>query len=80
MYAAARRREITKQREEEEKVKALGLAARPKKERNYFGKNGLPRHPERSVYYDPVLNPYGVAPPGMPYAERGSYACPVFWH
>ncbi|KAF9535876.1 mRNA biogenesis factor-domain-containing protein [Crepidotus variabilis] len=41
-----------------------------KKPRNYFGKNGLPRHPERSIYYDPVMNPFGVAPPGMPYAER----------
>ncbi|KAG7099750.1 hypothetical protein E1B28_001563 [Marasmius oreades] len=38
--------------------------------RNLFKKNGLPRHPERSIYYDPVMNPYGVAPPGMPYAER----------
>ncbi|KAG9026342.1 hypothetical protein FRB95_008987 [Tulasnella sp. JGI-2019a] len=35
-----------------------------------FGKNGLPRHPERSIYYDPVLNPFGMPPPGMPYAER----------
>ncbi|CAE6514874.1 unnamed protein product [Rhizoctonia solani] len=38
--------------------------------RSVFGKNGLPLHPERSVYYDPVLNPYGMPPPGMPYAER----------
>ncbi|KAJ7157156.1 hypothetical protein C8R46DRAFT_1113646 [Mycena filopes] len=38
--------------------------------RNFFGKNGLPRHPERSIYYDPVMNPFGVAPPGMPYQER----------
>ncbi len=41
-----------------------------KKARNLFNKNGLPRHPERSIYYDPVMNPYGVAPPGMPYVER----------
>ena len=40
------------------------------KKRNLFKKNGLPRHPERSIYYDPVMNPFGVAPPGMPYAER----------
>ncbi|KAJ4485693.1 mRNA biogenesis factor-domain-containing protein [Lentinula aciculospora] len=40
------------------------------KKRNYFDKNGLPRHPERSVYYDKIMNPYGVAPPGMPYMER----------
>ncbi|KAJ7606822.1 mRNA biogenesis factor-domain-containing protein [Roridomyces roridus] len=38
--------------------------------RNYFDKNGLPRHPERSIYYDKVMNPFGVAPPGMPYQER----------
>ncbi|KAI0756574.1 WW domain binding protein 11-domain-containing protein [Daedaleopsis nitida] len=40
------------------------------KKRNLFKKNGLPRHPERSIYYDPVMNPYGVPPPGMPYVER----------
>lgn len=38
--------------------------------RNLFDKRGLPRHPERSIYYDPVMNPYGVPPPGMPYIER----------
>ncbi|EKM61389.1 uncharacterized protein PHACADRAFT_156635 [Phanerochaete carnosa HHB-10118-sp] len=38
--------------------------------RNLFNKHGLPRHPERSIYHDPVLNPYGVPPPGMPYIER----------
>ncbi|QRV94814.1 hypothetical protein RhiJN_22832 [Ceratobasidium sp. AG-Ba] len=38
--------------------------------RSVFGKNGLPIHPERSLYYDPVMNPYGMPPPGMPYAER----------
>ncbi|KAI0652305.1 WW domain binding protein 11-domain-containing protein [Trametes meyenii] len=43
------------------------------KTRNLFRKNGLPRHPERSLYYDPVYNPYGVPPPGMPYVERGKY-------
>ena len=40
------------------------------KKRNLFKKNGLPRHPERSIYYDPTMNPFGVAPPGMPYVER----------
>ncbi|KAG8929158.1 hypothetical protein FRC02_005927 [Tulasnella sp. 418] len=40
------------------------------KQRSLFGKDGLPRHPERSIYYDPVLNPYGFPPPGMPYVER----------
>lgn len=41
--------------------------------RNVFNKHGLPRHPERSIYYDPVMNPFGVAPPGMPYMERREY-------
>jgi mRNA biogenesis factor len=40
------------------------------RKRNLFKKNGLPRHPERSLYYDTVMNPFGVAPPGMPYMER----------
>jgi hypothetical protein len=40
------------------------------KKRNLSKKNGLPLHPERSIYYDPVMNPFGVAPPGMPYVER----------
>ena len=44
-------------------------APRPQ-DRNVFNKRGLPRHPERSIYYDPILNPYGVPPPGMPYVER----------
>lgn len=39
-------------------------------DRNLFGKDGLPLHPERSIYYDPVMNPYGMPPPGMPYIEK----------
>lgn len=42
--------------------------------RNMFNKKGLPRHPERSIYYDPVMNPYGVPPPGMPYMERREFS------
>jgi mRNA biogenesis factor len=45
--------------------------------RNLFDKNGLPRHPERSVYYDPVMNPFGVAPPGMPFMQRGEDKMPL---
>ena len=44
------------------------------KSRKLFNKHGLPRHPERSVYYDPVMNPYGVPPPGMPYIERRKFS------
>ena len=39
------------------------------KERKVFNKHGIPKHPKRSVYYDPVMNPFGVPPPGMPYIE-----------
>ncbi|KAI0639836.1 WW domain binding protein 11-domain-containing protein [Trametes polyzona] len=53
--------------ESREEVKVESTAP---KTRNLFKKNGLPRHPERSIYYDPVYNPYGVPPPGMPYVER----------
>lgn len=35
-----------------------------------LGKDGVPRNPERSVYYHPVFNPFGVPPPGMPYLEK----------
>ncbi|TDL28030.1 hypothetical protein BD410DRAFT_818522 [Rickenella mellea] len=64
VYASARRRE---QREKE----AQEASQPAEKKRNYFNKNGLPRHPERSIYYDPVMNPFGMPPPGMPYVERG---------
>ncbi|KAI0032165.1 WW domain binding protein 11-domain-containing protein [Vararia minispora EC-137] len=56
-----------------EQDKANGDAGSSKhvdRTRKLFGKNGLPLHPERSIYYDPVLNPHGVPPPGMPYVER----------
>jgi mRNA biogenesis factor len=46
-----------------------------KKERKVFDKKGIPRHPERSIYYDPVMNPFGFPPPGMPYLERREYPC-----
>jgi hypothetical protein len=39
-------------------------------DRKVFGKDGLPLRPERSIYYDPVMNPYGIPPPGMLYMER----------
>ncbi|KAF9511176.1 hypothetical protein BS47DRAFT_1373138 [Hydnum rufescens UP504] len=42
----------------------------PTAARNLFGPNGLPLHPERSIYYDEKMNPFGVPPPGMPYVER----------
>ncbi|KAK7686735.1 hypothetical protein QCA50_010335 [Cerrena zonata] len=59
----ARRR--NNEEKDEDEIKGPEL-----KSRNLFNKKGLPRHPERSVYFDPVMNPYGVPPPGMPYMER----------
>ncbi|KZO96378.1 hypothetical protein CALVIDRAFT_537153 [Calocera viscosa TUFC12733] len=63
---------------EQRKLVFRARAAKPvdpqggvKEDRSLFGKNGLPLHPERSVYYDSVMNPYGMPPPGMPYVERG---------
>ncbi|KAL8284064.1 hypothetical protein RQP46_005177 [Phenoliferia psychrophenolica] len=35
-----------------------------------YTKDGKLKHPERSVYYDPVFNPFGAPPPGMPYREK----------
>ncbi len=49
---------------------ATAAAARLEETKALFGKNGLPKHPERSIYYDRVMNPYGIPPPGMPYIER----------
>ncbi|TFY74757.1 hypothetical protein EWM64_g9254, partial [Hericium alpestre] len=60
-----RPRRTAREREEEEKE----VDTAPKT-RKLFDKRGMPLHPERSIYYDPVMNPYGVAPPGMPYMER----------
>ncbi|KZP25368.1 hypothetical protein FIBSPDRAFT_888176 [Athelia psychrophila] len=48
------------------------------RKRNMFKKNGLPRRPERSIYYDKNLNPFGVAPPGMPYMQRAKRADEVW--
>ncbi|KAJ3845313.1 mRNA biogenesis factor-domain-containing protein, partial [Lentinula raphanica] len=63
------RRLVYRARRDKDEGKPAEELILPKK-RNYFDKNGLPRHPERSIYYDKVMNPYGVAPPGMPYMER----------
>ncbi|GAA6034929.1 hypothetical protein JCM8097_009370 [Rhodosporidiobolus ruineniae] len=38
-----------------------------------YDRSGKLKHPERSLYYDPVYNPFGVPPPGMPYREKPEY-------
>jgi hypothetical protein len=64
------------QNEEEKKA---GPSSEQK--RNLFGKNGLPLRPERSIYYHPMINPFGVPPPGMPYIEkRASFFVYYFFH
>lgn len=42
--------------------------------RGLYGKDGRLRNPELSVYYDPVFNPYGAPPPGMPYRAKRTHA------
>ncbi|KAM0788070.1 hypothetical protein ACM66B_001241 [Microbotryomycetes sp. NB124-2] len=49
---------------------ASGGIANEKDPPGLFTKDGKLKHPERSLYYDPVFNPFGVPPPGMPYRER----------
>ncbi|GAA5855950.1 hypothetical protein JCM9279_005560 [Rhodotorula babjevae] len=43
-----------------------------------YDRNGRLKHPERSLYFDPVFNPYGAPPPGMPYREKPEYAAMRF--
>jgi hypothetical protein len=64
---------VYRKRRRQDPAEAAPEQAPPPK-RRVFNKKGLPRHPERSIYYDPVMNPYGVPPPGMPYLERGQYS------
>lgn len=35
-----------------------------------YGRDGRLKHPERSIYYDAVFNPFGAPPPGKPYRAR----------
>lgn len=40
-----------------------------------MGGGGRPgRDPKRSIYYDPVYNPFGAPPPGMPYREKSTFS------
>lgn len=45
-------------------------AARPEPMAHLYNPDGTLRDPKRSIYYDATYNPFGVPPPGMPYAER----------
>ncbi|KAG0324879.1 hypothetical protein BGZ99_001345 [Dissophora globulifera] len=51
--------------------KAHGIKIRPKKQEpeKPISVAEQARDPTRSIYYDPVLNPYGAPPPGQPYLE-----------
>ncbi|KAG9314161.1 WW domain binding protein 11-domain-containing protein [Chiua virens] len=63
-------RKLVYRARKQEKAEDQKEAPSVEQKRNLFNKHGLPRHPERSIYYDPAMNPYGVPPPGMPYVER----------
>jgi len=45
-----------------------------------YNRDGKLKHPERSAYYDPVFNPFGAPPPGMPYRERRKQAATARAH
>lgn len=62
-----------KQAEEEEDENG---ASGSKKGRLY-DENGRLRDPTRSLYYDPVYNPWGAPPPGMPYKEKRKFSISV---
>lgn len=61
VYAGEDRRK----EEAEERKKAS-----EKDRQGLYDDKGRLRDPKRSIYYDPVLNPWGAPPPGMPYRER----------
>ncbi|KAF9315671.1 hypothetical protein BG003_002803 [Podila horticola] len=50
--------------------KAHGIKIKTKKTEVPVSVEEPLRDPTRSIYYDPVLNPYGAPPPGMPYLEH----------
>ncbi|KAA1138147.1 hypothetical protein PGTUg99_007404 [Puccinia graminis f. sp. tritici] len=43
---------------------------------NWFGPDGKLLEPEKSFYYHPVFNPFGVPPPGMPMRMKDSLDVP----
>lgn len=47
-----------------------GEGPKPDPMAHLYNPDGTLRDPKKSYYYDPVYNPYGVPPPGMPYRER----------
>ncbi|WAR60112.1 hypothetical protein PtB15_9B49 [Puccinia triticina] len=44
---------------------------------NWFGPDGKLLEPEKSFYYHPVFNPFGVPPPGMPMRMKDSSNLPT---
>jgi hypothetical protein len=43
-----------------------------------YDEQGRLRDPTRSIYFDPVYNPWGAPPPGMPYKERSQSTQPRY--
>ncbi|GAO47764.1 hypothetical protein SAICODRAFT_105401 [Saitoella complicata NRRL Y-17804] len=58
---------------ESDRTKEQDRSRRERQERRERNppKPRIPKDPKKSIYYDPVFNPYGVPPPGMPYREIG---------
>lgn len=63
VYAGEERRK--EEAEERKKADQKNGGGKP-----LYDDQGRLRDPTRSIYYDPVLNPWGAPPPGMPYRER----------
>lgn len=55
---------------DEDDAQAEDESGKGKGRERLYDEQGRLRDPTRSVYYDPVYNPWGVPPPGMPYQER----------
>jgi hypothetical protein len=67
--------------EMKDKVFRPGGGDKPREQRgdrmaHLYDGDGRLRDPTKSVYFDPVYNPFGVPPPGMPYKERSTCGVP----
>ncbi|EGF99883.1 uncharacterized protein MELLADRAFT_79384 [Melampsora larici-populina 98AG31] len=54
------------------KTGSAGPSRQDSRTMDWFGPDGKLLEPEKSFYYDPVFNPFGVPPPGMPMRMKPS--------
>ncbi|KAH9814184.1 WW domain binding protein 11-domain-containing protein [Melampsora americana] len=54
------------------KTGSAGSSRQDSRTMDWFGPDGKLLEPEKSFYYDPVFNPFGVPPPGMPMRMKAS--------